>query len=577
MANQPEVINYDVGVYQLEITDPVDGGAGAVSNAPLLNLANRTAWLKKHVDDLESGNFKMDWAAPKNSPIFTGTPVAPTPSLGDNSSKIATTAFVQLTVSGSLTKNVAGGVNVSLTQDEAGAGSLIFIGLLTANIAVIVPSVNKCWTVSNQTTGPFTLTVKTAAGSGVTVAQGKNREIWSDGVGVLESTNDFTDAALTGAPTAPTAASGDMSTKVASTGFVFNATDGMSVVNVAGSSNVTPSPLQYGCAIMRLTGALTANISLILPSQSGQWVLDNQSSGGFNITARTAAGVGVILPSGLAVVVYSDGVNVAFASSSAAKSFKVSPFSPPAGTTALTIVGGYTVGNVIVEKSGAMSQQDEFVASDGATVWVTPTNAGDKLTVYSFSTFEVANAVKKSGDVMSGPLIGPPSATEGNAGLIALSTTAQAQALADNTAAITPLKLGQVIALESRQGLVQLATTAQAQALLNDTAAITPLKLARAFEGNSSLGTSGYQKLPSGLIIQWGTTVSVASGSFVGVNFPITFPTAGVQMFATVTTAAALTESYSCATEIFSPAIGRVYHFGSTGQPAVYRYFVIGY
>lgn len=40
-----------------------------------------------------------------------------------------------------------------------------------------------------------------------------------------------------------------------------------------------------------------------------------------------------------------------------------------------------------------------------------------------------------------------------------------------------------------------------------------------------SLTTSGYQKLPSGLIIQWGISTTAASGA-VAVTFPITFPTA---------------------------------------------------
>jgi hypothetical protein len=38
--------------------------------------------------------------APINSPTFTGTPTAPTPTFGDNSSKLATTAFVESAVSG---------------------------------------------------------------------------------------------------------------------------------------------------------------------------------------------------------------------------------------------------------------------------------------------------------------------------------------------------------------------------------------------------------------------------------------------------------------------------------------------
>lgn len=54
MAFQPEVNNYETGVYQWEVTDPVQGGVGGVDNIPILQLANRTKYLKTHVDVLES-------------------------------------------------------------------------------------------------------------------------------------------------------------------------------------------------------------------------------------------------------------------------------------------------------------------------------------------------------------------------------------------------------------------------------------------------------------------------------------------------------------------------------------------
>ncbi len=38
---------------------------------------------------------------------------------------------------------------------------------------------------------------------------------------------------------------------------------------------------------------------------------------------------------------------------------------------------------------------------------------------------------------------------------------------------------------------------------------------------NQSLTSSGYQKLPGGLIIQWGVTAAASSGS---ITFPISFP-----------------------------------------------------
>lgn len=230
MANQPEQIQYDTGVYQWEITDPVQGGVGGIDNAPLLNLANRTAYLKKHVDDIEAGNTIPPTLAPINSPTFTGTPTAPTVPLSDNSQKIATTAFVQGTVNGVTTKNVAGNTNVTLTAVEAGAGILVFTGALTGNIAVIVPAVAKSWIVSNQTTGAYSLTVKTAAGTGVAVATGKNHELWCDAANVLASTNDYTNAALAGTPTAPTPATGDSSQQVANTAFVQDAANNLAIV-----------------------------------------------------------------------------------------------------------------------------------------------------------------------------------------------------------------------------------------------------------------------------------------------------------------------------------------------------------
>ncbi|MFN4328293.1 MAG: gp53-like domain-containing protein [Limnobacter sp.] len=42
----------------------------------------------------------------------------------------------------------------------------------------------------------------------------------------------------------------------------------------------------------------------------------------------------------------------------------------------------------------------------------------------------------------------------------------------------------------------------------------------------ASLSANGYQRLPSGLIVQWGTSAAVAADATVTVTFPIAFPTA---------------------------------------------------
>jgi len=55
MANLTEIATYDAGVIQIDTGALISGGASGTANAPLKNLANRTAYLKSHVDALEAG------------------------------------------------------------------------------------------------------------------------------------------------------------------------------------------------------------------------------------------------------------------------------------------------------------------------------------------------------------------------------------------------------------------------------------------------------------------------------------------------------------------------------------------
>ena len=269
MANQPEQPNYDVGVYQIETTDPVDGGVGSITNSPLLNLADRTAYLKLHVDNLESGATQPPGMAPLNSPDFTGSPTAPTAPGGDISSKIANTVWTQGLVNGVSTINCAGNANVILTAAQAGVGVLELTGILTGNISVVVPNAPGKWQIANMTTGAFTLTVKTATGSGVVVAQGKHTQLYCDSANVGDSKTDFPSPALTGTPTTPTAASGDNSATVASTAFVHAALLGNLTPASVAANTGTGAPAgsfatsgSQGTISVTDTGGNGANIAL---------------------------------------------------------------------------------------------------------------------------------------------------------------------------------------------------------------------------------------------------------------------------------------------------------------------------
>jgi hypothetical protein len=80
-------------------------------------------------------------------------------------------------------------------------------------------------------------------------------------------------------------------------------------------------------------------------------------------------------------------------------------------------------------------------------------------------------------------------ANETRLGVLAIATTAEAQAGTIDTKIITPLKLAQVTATETRRGLIELATTAEAQALAPD--ATKALTVARLVDRTATTGRAG--------------------------------------------------------------------------------------
>lgn len=86
------------------------------------------------------------------------------------------------------------------------------------------------------------------------------------------------------------------------------------------------------------------------------------------------------------------------------------------------------------------------------------------------------------------------------------------------------------------------ASAAQSQAQVSNTVLITPLSLATAFQGgNQSLTANGFQKLPGGMILQWGTLNVNYNQTSTSVSFPIAFPTACLNAGATIKRSSSVT------------------------------------
>lgn len=85
------------------------------------------------------------------------------------------------------TVNVAGSGNYVLSGAELNRVAYEFTGVLTGNRAIIVPNTIQQYWVRNSTTGAFTLTVKTATTSGVTVTQTSASILYCNGNQVVSA------------------------------------------------------------------------------------------------------------------------------------------------------------------------------------------------------------------------------------------------------------------------------------------------------------------------------------------------------------------------------------------------------
>lgn len=113
-------------------------------------------------------------------------------------------------------------------------------------------------------------------------------------------------------------------------------------------------------------------------------------------------------------------------------------------------------------------------------------------------------------------------ATTTRQGIVELATSEEVIAGADAFRAVTPASLSARTATTARTGLVELATNAEAIAGTDGTKAITPAALVAAFAKEHL--EIGFQKMPGGMLLQWGTSLIAPDGS-TRIVFPTTFPT----------------------------------------------------
>jgi hypothetical protein len=168
------------------------------------------------------------------------------------------------------------------------------------------------------------------------------------------------------------------------------------------------------------------------------------------------------------------------------------------GTAAKT--NGLNSATTVVDVSSATAPtvgQYLIATSSTAATWQTP--AGGGVTTIGFGTTGLTPSGATSGVVT---VAGTLAVANGGTGVTAASTGTGGVVLS-----VSPTFTGTPLSTTAASGTntTQIATTAFAY-------------------GTLSNATSGYVKLPNGLILQWGTTASLGSPSTTTITLPITFP-----------------------------------------------------
>lgn len=82
--------------------------------------------------------------------------------------------------------------NVTLTALQAGRSIIVITGTLTANLNLIFPTYAQQWLVVNSATGAYSVTCKTASGTGVAIVAGSNAIVYGDGTNINALSSSLT-------------------------------------------------------------------------------------------------------------------------------------------------------------------------------------------------------------------------------------------------------------------------------------------------------------------------------------------------------------------------------------------------
>lgn len=263
-------------------TISISGGVISVSGgaSPVTSVFGRTGAVVATNGDYSVG--QVTGAAPLASPTFTGVPISTTPSPGDNSTKIATTAFVATAIAGIGTGVTSFNTRTGAVTAQTGDYS---VGQVTGAAPLASPSLTGVPT--GPTAAPGTNTTQLATTAFVTGAVGASpvTSVFGRTGAVIANTGDYTFSQVTGAaplaspsftgvPIAPTASPGTNTSQLATTAFVANAISGIGGATIAHTTNIIAGDgagngVNSGVGYGTLCGGCAASIDLPVGTPTG--------------------------------------------------------------------------------------------------------------------------------------------------------------------------------------------------------------------------------------------------------------------------------------------------------------------
>jgi hypothetical protein len=272
-----------------------------------------------------------------------------------------------------------------------------------------------------------------------------------------------------------------------------------------------PDPDEARNAVIVLTGgSLSTTRDLIIPSSSKVYGIYNNTTGGQSIVVRTAAGSGATIPNGTSRIVFCDGTNVT----------ALTPSVNPATNALIGNLTGNVTGNVTGDLTGNVTGDLTGAVTGAASANVL--KAGDTMT----GDLSLSKAT---------PVLNLNKASSGQNNVVRGLTGASTRwdiLLGDGTAeSSTATGSNFTISRYNNSGTF----IDQPLSIARDTGLVTIQSLS--LGASNSIGTSGYVRLPGGIIMQWATINVVDVGTTW--TFPIAFPTACLNVQATPTSSLA--------------------------------------